>query len=191
MLSSGSGGMMPILWRYLVLGASGALVAAVSVLLPTPASAVTTGEQQPAVCDPGGKPPYYSFSGKRPVYIRAKDGRVYGQSGVTLSISKGVSKTIGGSLTGTSAAEAGAIFAKASVSLAISVQYSRTTTTTFGGSWTVPKNQSTGWLEVGTKGGYTFKWKRYHYRTPCTKVVDGHGTARGPKKSAALMFRHS
>jgi hypothetical protein len=166
-------------------------MAAVAVLVPLPASADTGGKKQIAVCDPGGNPPHYAFSGKKAIYIPARHGRVYGQSGVTLSISKGVSKTIGGSLTGTSSAEAGVIFAKASVSLAISVQYARTTTTTFGGSWTVPKKQSVGWLEVGTRGGYTFKWQRYHYRTPCTKVVDAHGTAKGPRKSAALMFRHS
>jgi len=177
--------------RHLVLGVSGVMLAAASVLAPAPASAGTTGETQSQICDPGGKPPYYSFSGKKPIYIRAKNGRIYGSSGVTLSITKGVSKTIGGSLTGTSSAEAGAIFAKASVSLAISVEYSRTTTTTFGGSWTVPDNQDTGWLEVGTKNGYTFKWQRYHYRAPCTKVIEAHGTAKGPKKTAALMFKHS
>lgn len=176
---------MPAVRRLFALGMSGMVVAVASVLAPTTASADATA------CDPGGKAPYYSFSGKKPIYIRAKDGRVYGQSGVTLGISKGVSKTIGGSVTGTGSAEAGAIFAKASVSLAISVQYTRTTTTTFSGSWTVPKSQSTGWLEVGTNEGYTFNWKRYHYKSPCTQVVDASGTAKGPKTTAALMFKHS
>jgi hypothetical protein len=178
---------------YLILGLTSMVAVGVLVLAPSTASATakSRSESESVVCDPGGKPPHYSFWGKKSIYIRARDGRIYGQSGVTLSISKGVSKTIGGSVTGTGTAEVKAIFAKASVSLAISVQYSHTTTTTFGGSWTVPKSQRTGWLEVGTRSGYTFKWKRYHYKSPCTMVVDARGTAKGPKKSAALMFRHS
>jgi hypothetical protein len=182
---------MGALRRYLVMGMSGALLAAAAALVPTTADAHTDKDVLPQVCNPGGKSPYYKFSGKKLTYLRARDGRIYGQSGVTLSISKGVSKTIGGSVTGTGSAEAGVIFAKASVSLAISVQYSRTTTTTFGASWTVPKSQPTGWLEVGTNNGYTFRWKRYHYRSPCTVVVDAHGTAKGPKRTAALFFKHS
>jgi hypothetical protein len=188
---------MSKLQSHLILGLTWIVTVSVLVLAPSTARATARSESQSAyenknvVCDPGGKPPHYSFWGKKSIYIRARDGRIYGQSGVTLSISKGVSKTIGGSVTGTGTAEVKAIFAKASVSLAISVQYSRTTTTTFGGSWTVPKSQRVGWLEVGTRSGYTFKWKRYHYRSPCRVVVDARGIAKGPKKSAALMFRHS
>jgi hypothetical protein len=179
----------------LILGLTRIVTVSVLVLAPSTAGATPRSQSGNAseslVCDPGGKPPHYAFWGKKSIYISARDGRIYGQSGVTLSISKGVSKTIGGSVTGTGTAEVKAIFAKASVSLAISVQYSRSTTTTFGGSWTVPKSQRTGWLEVGTRSGYTFKWKRYHYRSPCKMVVDAQGTAKGPRKSAALMFRHS
>lgn len=182
---------MPGTLRLVAGGIAGALAVVSCLAAPTTASAAGPGTNRLAICDPGGRPPYYSFSHKKPIYIRARDGRIYGQSGVTLSITKGVSKTIGGSVTGTASAEAGVIFAKASVSLAISVQYSRTTTTTFGASWTVPKKQKVGWLEVGTRGGYTFRWKRYHYVSPCRVVVDAHGTAKGPKKTAALMFRHS
>lgn len=136
-------------------------------------------------------PTYYSVSSKKVIYIRAKDGRIYGQKGVTLGIAKGTSWTIGGSVTGTVKAEAGVIFAKAETSLAITVSLSRTTTTTFSGSWTVPKSQSVGWLEVGTNQGYSFKWTKYHYNAPCTKVVEGSGTAKVPAKKAALMFKHS
>ena len=172
---------------------AGALLVGLAVAggVAAPAAAAPSAPARPMVCDPGNNHNLYSFSGKKKIYIRAKDGRVYGDSGITLSISKGVSKTIGGSVTGTASAEAGVIFAKASASLAISVQGSRTTTTTFSGTWTVPKSQKTGWLEVGTYDGYTFKWSRYHYASPCRKVVDAKGTGKGPTRSASLAFKHS
>lgn len=133
----------------------------------------------------------WSFSNKSLVYKAAKHGRVYGQSGVTLTIQKGTSYTVGGSVTGTTGVDAGILFAKASASLAISVTASRTTSTIFTGSWKVPATQAWGWLEVGTKQAYKFSWKKYHMVGECTVHVDAHGTAKAPTRSAALAFRHS
>lgn len=174
--------------RILASGAAASVLGVSSLTAAPAASAATSDTAQRRVCETGT---FYSFSGKKAIYLRARNGRVYGQRGVTLSISKGVSKTIGGSVTGTASAEAGVIFAKASASLSISVEVSRTTTTTFGASWKVPKKQAVGWLKVGTRNGHTFKWQRYHYASPCRKIVDAHGRGKGPTRTAALMFKHS
>jgi hypothetical protein len=174
--------------RILTAVAAGSVIGAMTPGTASAAGAATSDSSRARVCETGI---FYSFSGGKAIYIRAKNGRVYGQRGVTLSISKGVSKTIGGSVTGTGTAEAGLIFAKASASLSISVEVSRTTTTTFGASWKVPKSQDVGWLEVGTRNGHTFTWERYHYASPCNKVVDASGRGRGPTRNASLMFKHS
>lgn len=159
--------------------------------VPVVASAHDSPVVSPRVCTSGGSAPYYSFSDKEPKYIAAKNGRVYGQSGVTLTVTKGTSFTVGGSVTGSESGEADAIIAKASVTYSLSFTLSRTTNTTYSGSWKVPKDQETGWLEVGTNNGYTFNWERYHYASPCRKVVEASGKTKVPTKSSAYMYKHS
>lgn len=133
----------------------------------------------------------WSFSNKTKVFKIAKNGRIYGQSGVTLTIRQDTSWTVGGSITGTTGVAASVLFEKASASLSVSVTASRTTTTSYSGSWTVPKTQKMGWLEVGTLNAYKFSWKKYHMVGECTVHVDAHGTAKGPTTRAALAFKHS
>lgn len=130
-----------------------------------------------------------SISNKKKIYMASKGSRVYGDRGVTLSISKGVSHTISGQITGTVSVEAGVLFAKASASLAVTVGASVTTTTNIGGSWKV--TQKVGWLEVGTLHGYSFSWTKFHYRAPCKKVTEGKGTAKAAAKNAPAYYKHS
>ena len=110
---------------------------------------------------------------------------------MTLSIQKGTSYTIGATVTGSVSFKESAIFAAATESFSVAVTGSRTTSTTFGGSWTVPKKQKTGWLEVGTTSAYKFKWKKWHMVGECTVKTDGKGKAVAPSKSSALMYKHS
>lgn len=131
----------------------------------------------------------YSITDKKKIYIASKGSRIYGDRGVTLSISKGISHTISGEVTGTVSVEAGVLFAQASASLAVSVGGSVTTSSSHSGTWTV--TTKVGWLEVGTKNGYSFKWTKFHYRAPCTKVIEGKGTGKAVAKNAAVYYKHS
>lgn len=131
----------------------------------------------------------YSFSNRKKIYIASRGSRIYGDRNVTLKIESGISHTISGSITGTAEVEAGVLFAKASASLAVTVGGSVTTTSNHGGSWKV--TQKVGWLEVGTLNGYSFSWTKFHYKAPCTKVVEGKGTAKAAVKGAPAYYKHS
>jgi uncharacterized membrane protein len=138
-----------------------------------------------SVCETG----YFYSTAQTAAYIAAKSGdRIYGDAGVTLTIAKGTTHTFSGSLTGTTTAEAGVIFAKASLAVGLTVGYSRAATTTQGGSWTVPSNQNPGWLEMGDHA-YNVKYTKYHYASPCTKVNDKTNTIKGATNSA--WIKHS
>lgn len=117
----------------------------------------------------------YSICNKKKIYMASRGSRTHGDRGVTLSISSGISHTIGGTVTGTVEVEAGVLFAKASASL-VTVGGSVTTTSNSGGSWTVTKK--VGWLEVGTRSGYSFNWTEFQHKAPGTKVIQGKGTGR-------------
>lgn len=82
------------------------------------------------------------------------------------------------------------LLVKANASLAIQTTKSRTSSLTQSGSWTVP-GPGTGWLEVGTNNGYSFKWEKYKFNSPCTKVVLASGTSKAPAKTASPYFKHS
>lgn len=131
----------------------------------------------------------YSISNKKKIYIASYGSRIYGDKGVTFKIESGISHTISGSITGTAEWEAGALFAKASASLSVTIGGSVTTSKNHGGSWKV--TQSVGWLEVGTLNGYSFNWTKYYYKAPCTKVIQGKGTAKAAVKGAPAYYKHS
>lgn len=138
------------------------------------------------VCETGSTA-QYSVS-TTSVYVGNIDERVYGKSGGTLTISKGTTQTWSGSITGTTTAEAGVIFAKASASVGITISSSRTQSLTVGYSWTVPSTQSTGWIEAGNRG-YNVKYTKYNYLSPCKYNVLKTGTVKGVTSN--VMFTHS
>jgi hypothetical protein len=116
--------------------------------------------------------------------------RVYGDPGTTVSISRGTTNTITGSISTVSEAEAGVIFAKASVSLGISVAKSKSVTTTVGGSYKIPGSASKrGWIELGSMGYDIYWYKDVWNQGTCkyTKVVGK--TLKGV--SASAWIRHS
>jgi hypothetical protein len=124
-----------------------------------------------------------------PVYKFVGSGqRVYGQSGGTITITKGTTKTISGSITGTTSGEANIIFAKATVSVGVTIGGSYAVTVTNAYSWQVPANQANGWVEMGS-AGYRIDWQKGIYQAPCTFVTKGSGVITGVTKSPA--FAHS
>src|SRR5882757_5200308 len=69
-------------------------------------------DTQPGVCSPPGY-----LTSQSAVFVPNTATRVYGQSGGTLSIDKGTTKTVSGSLQTTVSADAGVIFAQVSTSV--------------------------------------------------------------------------
>lgn len=107
---------------------------------------------------------FYSVSNSLGRFVRDSRKTVYGQPGVTLSVSaeKGTqwSGTVGGSVEG----DVGFILASAKATVSASVTYSKTTTVALGGVWTVPAGKNLGWLALGSQG-YVMSWE-YGENTP-------------------------
>lgn len=164
----------------LLLGASGQAFAAA----PVPA-AVSAGAAGTQACQPAGT--QYNTS-QSVSYIANGTSRIYGSAGGTLTIAAGTSKTISGSLQTTASAEAGVVFAKASVSVGVTIGLSKTVTTTNSYSWVVPANQNPGWIELGS-AGYQISWTKGTWQSPCTWVQTGSGSILGATSNQ--YFTHS
>lgn len=151
----------------------------------------TAGIEPYVTCSPDGTDgPWFAFSDKASIYIPDPSTRVYGDAGVTLSILVGKSYTFSTSVTGTTGITVESLLVKANASLAIQTSKSRTSSLTQGGSWKVP-GPGQGWLEVGTTDAYSFKWEKYKFNSPCTKVALATGTTKAPSKTASPYFKHS
>ncbi|MBB5866813.1 hypothetical protein F4553_000192 [Allocatelliglobosispora scoriae] len=162
-----------------------ALVAGIAGMNAATASSASASDGAVArVCETGTF--YYESHTDR--YIGNPNTRVYGQAGGTLSISQGQSTTVSGSLQTTVSADAGVVFAKVGTSVGVTVGLSSQVTTTIGYTWTVPSNQSTGWIEMGSHG-YQISWYKGYYISPCTWKQSGSGTLLGASKNA--QFAHS
>lgn len=120
-------------------------------------------------------------------YRGDKSTRTYGQSGGTISIALGESVTTGGSITGTTSAEAGVIFAKASVSVGVTIKKDWTNSTTRSYSWKVPKAQKTGWIEAGHRA-YAVSYTKNTIVAPCN-VKKKTGKIVG--NTSNIQFIHS
>ncbi|MFF2524149.1 hypothetical protein [Streptomyces liangshanensis] len=145
--------------------------------------------QAPADADvllvhPDGCPPDpgYSFSSVKSTFVGDKSKTVYGQSGITLSVSVAKGHTWTGTFTSATKVSASAIVASAEETISGSISYAKTTTVTLGGSWKVPANQADGWLALGSKG-YSFNWQYGSYNGGCKWIASNHGTAKFPALS--------
>lgn len=164
----------------LLLGASGQAFAAAPA-----AATVSAGEVNPRACQPAG----VQYNTTQSVsYITDGASRIYGSPGGTLTIASGTSKAISGSLQTTASAEAGVVFAKASVSVGVTIGLTRTVTTTNSYSWVVPADQNPGWIELGS-AGYQINWTKGSWQSPCTWVQTGSGRVLGATSNQ--YFTHS
>ncbi|NYE93988.1 hypothetical protein FHU41_000209 [Psychromicrobium silvestre] len=102
--------------------------------------------------------------------------RLAGSPGAHLTIAAGTTSTITGTITLSTTVEAGAIFAKASVSAGVSLALSKATTVTYSVSATIPSQG--GYIELGADGR-SFAWTATRYNNNC--VVSSHqvGSAVG------------
>ncbi|MET8982532.1 hypothetical protein ABZX85_43840 [Streptomyces sp. NPDC004539] len=133
---------------------------------------------------PDGCPPdpTFSFSNVKSTFVGDKSKTVYGQSGVTLSVSVAKGHTWTGTISYAAKLSESILVASAEETISGSISYAKTTTVTLGGTWKVPANQKDGWLALGSKG-YSFKWQRGSYNGACKWIVSNHGTAKLPALS--------
>jgi len=145
---------------------------------------------QPTVNQPDGCPTTteYSVYNSLSSFVRDASKTVYGQPGVTLSISAASGTTFSGTVGGSGSFSIDAIVADAKIGVDSSITKSKTTTVTLGGSWTVPSNQSLGWLALGSQG-YKMNWSMGHYSGTCVWSQTGSGTALLP--ALAPVIGHS
>lgn len=115
-----------------------------------------------------------------PTFQQAAGASVSGDGGITLSLSRSKTYTVTGTISGSTSAEAGVIFAKASATVGASVALSHSSTITSGGTWTVPSNWAGGRLTAGSMK-YGGGWKKFQELPNCSLVLNKSGTWNGPK----------
>jgi hypothetical protein len=144
-----------------------------------PADADVDTPVHPDGCPPD---PSVSITKVKSVFVGDKSKTVYGQSGITLSVSVAKGHTWTGTFTYAFKLDESIIVASAEETISGSVSYAKTTTVALGGSWKVPASQRDGWLALGSKG-YSFNWERGSYNGGCKWIVSNHGTAKFPALS--------
>ncbi|MGW3067777.1 hypothetical protein ACWDA8_30915 [Streptomyces sp. NPDC001130] len=134
--------------------------------------------------NPDGCPPDpgFRFYNVKSTFVGDPKKTVYGDPGITLSVSVAEGHTWTGTITYSAKLSESVLIASAEESISGSISYAKTTTVTLGGSWVVPKNQRQGWLALGSKG-YSFNWERGSTNGGCKWIVSNHGTAKLPALS--------
>jgi hypothetical protein len=131
---------------------------------------------------------FYSVSNALGTFVPDTKKKVYGQAGVTLTVTaeNGTewSGTIGGSVEG----DASFIIASAKATVDGSISYTKTTTVSLGGSWTVPSSQKLGWLALGSQG-YVMSWQYGSNTAQCKYEEIRGGSATLP--AMAPVVGHS
>ncbi|MEU7381204.1 MULTISPECIES: hypothetical protein [unclassified Streptomyces] len=180
------------LTSFLTVGAGGG-GAAFAEDAPTPVNADQDGNPIPQAPDDvdadipvhaeGCPPdPSFSFTSVKSTFVGDKSKTVYGQSGVTLSVSVAKGHTWTGTVTYSAKLSESILVASAEETISGSISYAKTTTVALSGSWKVPASQKDGWLALGSKG-YSFNWERGSYNGGCKWIVSNHGTAKLPALS--------
>ncbi|SHM84962.1 hypothetical protein [Actinacidiphila paucisporea] len=121
-------------------------------------------------------------SGAKNTFVPDPGKKVYGATGVTLSITaaKGTSWT--GTVTASGTVEVGLIVASAKETYGGSYSWGKTTTVTLGGTWKVPSNKTSGWLALGSMGSH-MNWITTQTQPNCSSKTLGKGTINLPKLS--------
>lgn len=151
-------------------------VGATALLLGALAPAAAAATEHPNACPPDNT---YSVSGAAGAFVPDNSKKVYGASGVNLQISVDSGHSWSGTIGGSVGGDVNFIVAEADTSVNASITYTKTTTAHMGGSWTVPSNQSSGWLALGSKG-FTMHWQYAGYTGGCAWRVIRSGSASLP-----------
>jgi hypothetical protein len=116
--------------------------------------------------------------------------KIYGTSGILLTIQSGRTTSISTSITGSATAGVSVVVAKADLTTSLSLAVTQSATTIAGGSWRVPASQSTGWLAFGTFSSYSYSWSEAVHLENCTTVKHS-GSAVSPVTGQHFGYTHS
>jgi hypothetical protein len=152
------------------------VVGATALLLGALAPVASAATAQPNSCPPDNQ---YSVSNALGTFVPDNDKKVYGATGVTLSLSVAAGTSWTGSVGGSVSGDISLIVAAAQMSVNGSISYSKSTTVNLGGSWTVPANQQSGWLALGSQG-YSMHWQLAGYTATCAYRIIRQGGATLP-----------
>lgn len=138
-------------------------------------------------------------SGSRTVYKASKSSKTFkqasganssvtGSRGTTLTISKSTTFTVGGSITASAGISAGTVIASVRADLGMTIQKSRSGTTTTSGAWKVPANYKVGRLRIGSYK-YAGHVVKYLENRNCGLVTQGITSFNAPRNE--WHFSHS
>jgi len=105
---------------------------------------------------------------------------VTGGPGVTLTISRSTTFTVGGSITSTGGISASAVIATVKADVGVTVQASRSGTTTNSGAWRVPGNYTIGRLAIGSLK-YSGRVTKYLENSGCQQLSQGTVSYNAPR----------
>lgn len=150
-----------------------ASTALAAMLLVGGANAASATDVTPQGLCPGGRE-VYKASNSAVAFTQASGGNssVTGGPGVTLSISTSTTFTVSGSIGTNVDITASAAILAIKQGYSVTVQASRSGTTTNSGSWTVPASYNVGRLQIGAMK-YAGTVTKYLENTSCVLVKKG------------------
>ncbi len=132
-------------------------------------------------------PPDYTFSSPSKAWLATNLRSDFLRGPGTITYSKTATSTVNASITGTTSAEAGIIFAKASVSLAVTVGASYSKADTWSYAATVPAGKVMRLQQY--KEGRAFTVRKYRIVPPCTTKYLWTKKVSAPVKNASYLWQ--
>lgn len=159
-----------------------ASVAAIStVLIQAPLYAAeneATVDRNNVICTNANVPPgeisYRTES--QEVHVGNEENRVYGASGLTITVEKGHQWTTHGSVDASVSGDVSAIVAGIQAEVGVEVGVQKSVSAASSASWVVPEHIERGWVEPGNNG-YQTTWIKGQMQAPCNWVELDRGTA--------------
>ncbi|HEV7976642.1 hypothetical protein [Amycolatopsis sp.] len=152
-------------------------------------AALGTGAESSAIqpCPEVNDPPSYSFSKSSTAWMATNLRSDYLRGPGTITYNKTATSTVNASITGTTSAEAGVIFAKASVSLAVSVGASYSKSDSWSYAATVPAGKAMRLQQY--KEGRAFTVQKYRIVPPCKTKYLWTKKVKAPVKNASYLWQ--
>lgn len=159
---------------------SAALIASVALVACVGGPAHATESSIDGLCS--GSRIVYKATKSGSAFARAsgKNSSVTGGPGVTLTISTSTTYTVGGSLTTTTGITAGSVVASVKADIGVTVQASRSGTTSASGAWKVPSSYKQGRLELGSIK-YSGRVTKYLENRNCQLVQQATTSFNAPR----------
>ncbi|MBB5851743.1 hypothetical protein ACFQ05_00550 [Amycolatopsis umgeniensis] len=152
-------------------------------------AALGAGAQSLAIqpCPEVNDPPDYTISNGAKAWMKTNLRSDYLRGPGTITYNKTTTSSVNASITGTTSAEAGVIFAKASVSLAVSVGASYSKADSWSYAATVPAGKTLRLQQY--KEGRSFTVQKYRIVPPCKVKYLWTKKAVAPVKSPSYLWQ--